>query len=601
MKRAILFTFLFILMFNLQAQVDYYTLTRSGLSSYPMPGSSATTLWTSGDEQEQTGVPIGFDFYYGGKKFTTCTVGVNGAISFTENNISLINDLASTSNGRKNMIAPLWDDLILYSANNGYIAYETVGTAPNRVFIVHWKNISRYNDSAHDMSFGLKLRETSNEIEFFYGHCDSGNNLNASIGFNYYDGTNTTFISVTSSGSNPTISRTTANNNIDAANWPGNGYRYTFTFDKAWNDFNTHPRTITLADPRDNSTIQMNYFNNIGATNSPGNPGCTGYQGGDVWYKFTAPSTGAISIMRTGYGIGIVGYAIYHNAYNGTLVVCGGIMNNNANLFIPHMVGDLNAGDTYYIRMWDYYNDDFGIMPFYLAKIEGNDEAAYAIDINVQPENASLFILTSADNTFSTSSHPINSIPSCGGSGPNANYQGGDVWYKFTAPSSGVVKVHHSNDAGDWSAFSFAIYNSATANSDIYCGSINILGFSSPYEVKTVSGLTAGHDYWLRTWDYKNDNIGTSLFYLTDDALSVEDYQQLSFKFYPNPATDVLNVSADSNIDFISITNLLGQEVRYLAPDQKQVILNIADLQNGVYMMRVKAGEKISTVKFIKE
>ncbi len=595
MKRVILFTFLFILMFNLQAQVDYYTLTRSSLSPYPVPGTSATTLWTSGDEQEQTGVPIGFDFYYGGKKFTTCTVGVNGAISFTENNISLVNDLASTSNGRKNMIAPLWDDLILFSANNGYIAYETVGTAPNRVFIVHWKNISRYNDSAHDMSFGLKLKETSNEIEFYYGHCNSGTPISASIGFNYYDGTNTTFISVTSSGSNPTISRITANNNISDTDWPGNGYRYTFAFNHAWNDYNSQPRTITLADPRDNSSIQMNYFNNIGATNSPGNPNCGDYQGGDVWYKFTAPSTGAISIIRTIAGnVGALGYAISHNSANATPDYCDWITTSHLNE--PFMAGNLIAGDTYYIRMWDYGNNQFGIVPFYLAKVQANDEAPYAIDVNVQPENASTFITTTADNTFAMSSEYINGAPTCNG------FSGGDVWYKFTAPSTGELNVHHSNTAGDWSSFVFAVYDSETSSSEVSCDIIYISGHSSPYEVKLVTGLTPGNDYWLRVYDYSNNNVGTSQFFLTDNNTSaIDDYQQLSFKFYPNPATDVLNVSAASNIDFISITNLLGQEVRQLAPNQKQVILNIADLQNGVYMMRVKAGEKISTVKFIKE
>ena len=604
MKKTILFSLLFGLIFNLQAQLDYYTLTEADNSGYPQVSSSATLLWTSGDDEEQTGVPIGFDFYYGGRKYSTCTVGVNGAISFTESQIYVSNDLASTSAGHINMIAPMWDDLKLFASNNGWIKYETVGTAPNRIFKVSWLNISHYSDEAHDMSFIIELKETSNEIEFYYGHCDTGANLSASVGLNFNDGTNTTFMSVTPdpSGNNATSSRSSSNNSVSATDYPRLKH-LTFAFAHAYNDWDYKPRNITLADPRDNATIVMNYMNNIGATNSHGHePTCANFNGGDVWYQFTAPTTGAISIVRTAIGdIGDLGYAIYHNAVLTDPVYCNRIIGSSSYINQPNMVGNLTAGDTYFIRMWDYGNDDFGITPFYVAKVEPNDEAAYAININVQAEDASVFLMTFANNTLAMDSEHINGLPSCAGTGPNRNYQGGDVWYKFTAPSDGVVKVHHSGTAGDWSSFSFAIYNSATATSDVACDYIPIQGASAPYDVKVITGLTGGQDYWLRVWDYRNNDVGSSAFFLTDDVAGIEDYQQLSFKFYPNPATDVLNVSAASNIDMISITNLLGQEVRHVAPNQKQTVLNIADLQNGVYLMKVQTGDKVSTVKFIKK
>jgi len=596
MKKTILYSLLFGLMLHLQAQVDYYTLTRQSYSSYPNTSSSATTLWTTGDDDEQTGVPIGFDFYYGGQKYTTCTIGLNGAISFSDH-FFRINDLASTDSDKINIIAPMWDDLRLYASNNGYVAYETIGTAPNRIFKVSWKNISHFADEAHDMSFVLELKETSNEIEFYYGHCDAVNNLSASIGFNFNDGTNTTFVSVATTGSNPTTSRSTANNNISAADWPGNGYRYTFEFQHAYNDWDHKPRTITLADPRDNATIVTNYFNNVGASNSHGTePTCAGFNGGDVWYSFTAPTTGAISIIRTAIGdIGSLGYAVYHNTVSSTPVFCDMIGNTTPHINEPNMVGGLTAGDTYFIRMWDYNNNDFGITPFYVAKVAANDEAAYAKNVLVQAENASTFLLYTADNTFAMNSEHINGDPACNG------FSGGDVWYKFTAPTNGIVKVKHSNTAGDWSTFAFAIYNSPTSNTVIQCDGIYTLN-SPPFAEKTITGLTGGSVYWMRTWDWNDDNIGSSDFYLTDDSAGgIEDYQQLSFKFYPNPATDILNVSAVSNIDMISITNLLGQEVRHVAPNQKQTVLNIADLQNGVYLLKVQTGEKVSTVKFIKK
>ena len=599
MKKTILLSLLFGLVYNIQAQVDYYTLTHPTSQGYPNTSASATTLWTTGDELQQPNVPIGFDFYYGGKKYTTCTVGMNGAISF-ENNVYSANDLASTTTGHINMIAPMWDDLKLYASNGGYVAYETTGAAPDRIFKVSWKNISHFGDEAHDMSFILELKETSNEIEFYYGHCDAGTTLSASIGFNFYDAAHdyTTFVSVTpdNSGTNPTASRTTANNNINYADYPGNGKLYNFAFDHAYNDVSY--RSITLADPRNVTNADLNYFNNIGATQSGGAlPTCANFQGGDVWYGFTAPSTGAISIVRTEIGdIGDLGYAVHHLTGNTAPIYCDRIIGNSTHNGEPNVVGDLIAGDTYYIRMWDYGNDDFGITPFYVAKVEANDEAAYAIEISVNAENAPAFIFTTANNTLAMDSEHINGTPTCN------NYLGGDVWYKFTAPATGKIKVHHTNTAGDWSTFAFAIYDSNTSNTSLACDGI-YTGGATPFAVKTVNGLTAGQEYWLRAWDYDNNHVGSSEFYLTDGAANgIEDYQALNLKYYPNPATDFINVSAEDNMQSISIMNLSGQVVLKATPRATHTQINIANLPQGVYMMKVNMeGDQSTIVKIIKK
>ncbi len=598
MKKITLFTLLFGFIFGMNAQLDYYTLADDSNNGYPQVSSSATVLYDAStgndyDDQITTNVPIGFDFFYKGTMHNLCTVSVNGAIGFT-NSIYRTNDLAATDADKTNLIAPLWDDLKLYHDNNGFIKYETTGTAPNRVFTVSWYNISRFADSANDMSFLVQLHEGSNEIVFYYGHIDSGTSgLSASIGMNANNGTTTTFISVTP-GSPASTSRTTANNSIDAAAFPKFRH-YTFTFDHAYNDWNSYALPITLAAPRD-ATHPTYYVNNVGATNSHGNePTCADFQGGDVWFKFVAPSTGAVNIIRTNLGdIGALGYAVYHTTYASTVQYCNYI--TASHIGERNLIKDLVAGDTYYLRMWDYGNNEFGITKFYLETIEVNDEAANAKDILVQPEDSNMFILTFADNTYTTGSEAINGSPTCG------NYQGGDLWYKFTATSSGEIKVVHSDTAGDWSSLVFAVYDSPTANTDLDCNIIYIAGANPPYTTRVIDNLTAGQDYWLRVWDYGDDNIGSSgAFYLTDNTVGIEDYESLSFKFYPNPTTDILNVTADDNIDMITLTNLLGQEVRRLQPDQNEISINVADLQKGVYLMNVQIGDKVSTVKVIKQ
>jgi hypothetical protein len=583
----------------MNAQLDYYNFTEDSSTPFPSTGTSATMLYQgTGDDEETPNIPIGFDFFYNGKIYNTCTIGVNGAISFSEDQIYAGNDLASTSTGHFNIIAPFWDDLILYSSNYPWIKYETTGTAPNRVFTVHWHNLSKYGDDSNWFSFLVQLHETTNNIDFYYGY-KTGGTSDASIGINAFDGTNTSFLSVTP-GTPATVSSNTANNNIsigdiDTSN--NNSLHYTFSFNHAYNDFNYNASLLSMTAPRD-ATHPVYYVNNMGASNSGGSnlPTCNDFQGGDVWFKFVAPSTGAINLIRLDHGgIGSLGFAVYHNDFNSPVVYCDYLSEAANTLGTRNLIKDLTPGDTYYLRMWDYGNNDFGITKFYAETIEPNDEAANAKDIGVQPENASLFLLTNANNTYTTGSEDINGTPSCGG------YQGGDVWYKFTATSSGEIKIVHTDTAGDWSSLAFAIYDSPSANTAIYCDYIYLSG-TPPFNKQVITGSTAGNIYYLRIWDWDDDNIGNSgQFYLTDNVVGVEEYKSLKFEYYPNPATNVLNINAQVKIDSITLTNLLGQEVLKAQPSHTQTSLNISSLKQGVYLMKVKIGDKVSTVKIVKK
>ena len=452
------------------------------------------------------------------------------------------------------------------------------------------------------MSFILELIEEDNQIVFYYDDCDTGANLNASIGFNAYDNTNTTFVSLspnTSAGTPATFSRTIANNSIDDIEYPVNK-RYYFIIDSPYNDEASQARLVTLTDPR-SGNIKVNYLMNIGATDSGGgyDPTCANFQGGDVWFRFTAPSTGAVSIVRSYIeDLRTFGGAVYHNDINSTPIFCNSFSPLSSHINDPHMLGNLIPGDTYYVRMWSFGNNIQGITQFYIAEVEPNDEAVYALDIDVQSGLASNYTYTFANNTFAMDSSFRNWVPSC-----QAGYQSGDVWYKFIAPTTGEIRVIHNDIEEDWSSLCFAVYDSPFGNTSIACDFIPLHNVTPPYDTKVFTGFTPGQEYWLRTWDDTDNNIGSSGgFYLTDNnSVGITDYKQLTFEFYPNPTTDVLSVSATSNIDLIYITNLLGQEVYHSAPKQKQTVLNIKELQNGVYILNVKTGEGISKAKFIKK
>ncbi|HYR43959.1 MAG TPA: IPT/TIG domain-containing protein, partial [Terriglobia bacterium] len=68
------------------------------------------------------------------------------------------------------LIAPFWDDLILRA--DSAITTKTVGSAPNRQFVVEWSNMSILDEDGRDLNANLTfeavLYEGSNDIQFLY-------------------------------------------------------------------------------------------------------------------------------------------------------------------------------------------------------------------------------------------------------------------------------------------------------------------------------------------------------------------------------------------------------------------------------------------------
>ncbi len=111
--------------------------------------------------------PIGFDFVYRGSTYSTVYVSVNGYLSFTNSGHDYVNTTIPNPAGPPNMIAPLWDDLMIYPSDGG-MWDDVLGTAPNRTYIVQWWFISERQNEASALSFAVLLHESTGVIEFLY-------------------------------------------------------------------------------------------------------------------------------------------------------------------------------------------------------------------------------------------------------------------------------------------------------------------------------------------------------------------------------------------------------------------------------------------------
>lgn len=95
-----------------------------------------------------------------------------------------------------------------------------------------------------------------------------------------------------------------------------------------------------------------------------------------------------------------------------------------------------------------------------------------------------------------------------------------------------------------------------------------------------------------------SDPVGPETF--TTGNMSVDNRYFESFTFYPNPVKDQLTLKAGTQIESVSVYNLLGQSVMSETPNQLQTELNTASLQSGVYLMKVNINGSTKTFRVVK-
>jgi hypothetical protein len=77
-------------------------------------------------------------------------------------------------------------------------------------------------------------------------------------------------------------------------------------------------------------------------------------------------------------------------------------------------------------------------------------------------------------------------------------------------------------------------------------------------------------------------------------------FEMEKIKVFPNPATDILNISATSEINTLNIISVSGQVVKVLNQTELKESINISDLNPGVYYILIETEGEFIPKKFVK-
>jgi len=100
-----------------------------------------------------------------------------------------------------------------------------------------------------------------------------------------------------------------------------------------------------------------------------------------------------------------------------------------------------------------------------------------------------------------------------------------------------------------------------------------------------------------KTSKYYLDNV---YMYVAGTA-SVDNNTLLGFSMYPNPANNVLNISAKETIKNADIFNVLGKKVMSVNINKANGSIDVSNLSSGIYLIKYNVNDKVGTAKFIKQ
>lgn len=136
----------------------------------PLGGSSNTGL----------GFPIGFKFYFNGYEFDRVGVSAEGWIALGQSHQPTAVYMTSTSQSlplsSSSGITPTWLvsrisglGVNLMAQTGASLRIETIGTAPNRIFVAQWKNYRKSSANGDSFNFQIRLEEGTNIVRVIYG------------------------------------------------------------------------------------------------------------------------------------------------------------------------------------------------------------------------------------------------------------------------------------------------------------------------------------------------------------------------------------------------------------------------------------------------
>lgn len=309
-----------------------------------------------------------------------------------------------------------------------------------------------------------------------------------------------------------------------------------------------------------------------------------------VWYKYTGDGSDVtVTTCSSTITTGDSRIAVYSGSC-GALTCIGGNDDAQASGCASNTLSSIVTfstvtGTDYYILVYAYLSTslNFELNVNCVAACtpaSGNDECSTATQVTIGNP------ITGANNTCSSASLGT-TYPTCGNQ--FGTYY--DTWYWFDSGSVTNINISLTNQTG---TAGFALYSGTCGALTLVTGSCTTTGAST-----SVSGLTPG-TYYLRVFSPSPITRGSYDLSITS-TLGTGSFDNGSFSYYPNPVKNILNLSYNQEISNVEVFNLVGQKVSSNTINANEAQINMSNLSNGAYMVKVTSNNQVKTIKVMKQ
>ncbi len=147
-------------------------------TTYGLVTMTGTVAVTGDDATAAVTIPFNFNYY--GTNYTSVNVCTNGFINFGTPAYDFSPLALPDASAPEGIIALFWHDMD--QTAGGTIKYATVGTSPNRQFVVYYNNVSDYTDNTIKNTGQIVLYETTNKIDLIVLKTNLGNGNDLTCG-----------------------------------------------------------------------------------------------------------------------------------------------------------------------------------------------------------------------------------------------------------------------------------------------------------------------------------------------------------------------------------------------------------------------------------
>jgi hypothetical protein len=103
--------------------------------------------------------------------------------------------------------------------------------------------------------------------------------------------------------------------------------------------------------------------------------------------------------------------------------------------------------------------------------------------------------------------------------------------------------------------------------------------------------------------DGSYQQVSNAYRFTVGDVLGIEDVENAEqLMVFPNPAEDVVNITAPTNVNKVEVFSLDGKMVKgNNVVGSTNVKLNVEDLESGIYVLKVYADRQTHVARIIKK